>query len=193
MPSLLSFASNGLPSTSRSPAILRPLATLLLVLSSVVSAAQRHAPVEPTIAAVTAGADTLDKVRSLYGNGAEANIHDVRTLCYYVEQGGAYLSVSSFEHSNRIRNITLTTLADIAPGCQAARIAGRHLTAVGGIGLGDSMDKVASLLGTPSDRGKMQMSNHKLTYTDYGVAGGQLTCQFEDGKLVLIAVEISSE
>jgi hypothetical protein len=31
-----------------------------------------------------------------------------------------------------------------------------------------------------------------LTYIDYSIAGGQLTCQFEGDKLVLIAVEMSS-
>ena len=135
------------------------------------------------------GIDTLDKVRSLYGNGAATNVQDIRSLCYYVEQDRAYLSVSSFEHETRIRSIALTTFQDVAPGCQGARIAGKHLTAMAGISLGDSTAKVSSILGAPSGRGKAQMANHELVYTDYSLVGGQLTCQYEEDKLVLIAVE----
>lgn len=172
---------------------MRRIGTSLLVLSSLISVAQQHARLKPTIAAVTAGVDTLDKVRAIYGKGAETDLQNIRSLCYYVEQDRAYLSVSSFEHENRIRNITLTTFADVAPGCQASRIIGKHLTAVRGVSLHDSIAKVRSLLGTPSGQGKMQMANHELTYTDYGATGGQLTCQYEKDELVLIAVEVSSE
>jgi hypothetical protein len=171
--------------------MIRCCATLLLVLSALISAAQQHARLEPTIAAVTAGVDTLDKVRSLYGNGAETNVQDVRSLCYYVEQDRAYLSVSSFEHENRIRSIALTTFPDVAPGCQGARIAGKRLTAQVSISLGDSTAKVTTVLGAPSSRGKMQMANHELVDADYRVVGGQLTFQYEEDKLVLIAVEAS--
>jgi hypothetical protein len=147
---------------------------------------------KPTIAAVTAGVDELDKVRSLYGNGAETTVQDIRGLCYYVEQDRAYLSVSSFEHQNRIRSVTLTTFADVTPACRAARITGKHLTALHGIGLGDSMAEVKNALGASSGGGKVQMPNHELVYADYSVVGGQLTCQYEHEHLVLIAVEASS-
>jgi len=166
--------------------------TLLCVGSPVISRAAQNTGSKPTIAAVTAGVDDLDKVRSLYGNGAETSVQDIRGLCYYVEQDRAYLSVSSFEHENRVRSVTLTTFADIAPRCRAATITGKHLTALHGIGLGDSMAKVQSALGAPSGGGKMQMANHELVYADYSVAGGQLTCQYEREHLVLIAVEASS-
>jgi hypothetical protein len=171
--------------------MIRCVGAVLLLLSPLSSAAQQRARLEPTVAAVTAGVDTLDKVRSIYGNCAETNVQDLRSLCYYVEQDRAYLSVSSFEHESRIRSIALTTFPDVAPGCQGARIAGRHLTALAGISLGDSTAKVSGVLGAPSGSGKMQMANHQLVYTDYRVVGGQLTCQYEEEKLVLIAVEAS--
>src|SRR5215472_6673141 len=91
--------------------------TLLCVGSPVISRAEQNTGLKPntgskpTIAAVTAGVDDLDKVRSLYGNGAETSVQDIRGLCYYVEQDRAYLSVSSFEHENRVRSVTLTTFA----------------------------------------------------------------------------------
>jgi hypothetical protein len=65
------------------------------------------------------------------------------------------------------------------------------LSALGGIGLGDSTSKIISVLGPPTGKGKVQMGNHELLHTDYRVAGGQLTCQFENDKLVLIAVEVA--
>lgn len=117
------------------------------------------------IASVRAGADSLDKVRTLYGQGAETTVQNIRNLCYYVEQDRAYLSVSSFEDENRIRSIALTTFANLAPGCQGARIVGKHLTALGGIGLGDSPGKVMSVLGAPAGHGKVQMGNYELFYT----------------------------
>jgi hypothetical protein len=169
--------------------MIRRIGALLLVLNPLISAAQQHTRLEPTIAAVTAGVDTLDKVRSLYGNGAETNVQDIRSLCYYVEQDRAYLSVSTFEHETRIRSIALTTFQDVAPGCHGARIAGKHLTALAGISLGDPRAKVTTVLGAPSGRGKLQMANHELVSTDYSLAGGQLTCQYEEDKLVLLAVE----
>src|SRR5262249_18859983 len=116
--------------------------TLLCVGSPVISRAEQDTGSKPTIAAVTAGVDDLDKVRSLYGNGAETSVQDIRGLCYYVEQDRAYLSVSSFEHENRVQSVTLTTFADVAPRCRAATITGKHLTALHGIGLGDSMAEV---------------------------------------------------
>ena len=116
--------------------------TLLCVGSPVISRAAQNTGSKPTIAAVTAGVDDLDKVRSLYGNGAETSVQDIRGLCYYVEQDRAYLSVSSFEHENRVQSVTLTTFADVAPRCRAATITGKHLTALHGIGLGDSMAEV---------------------------------------------------
>ena len=170
--------------------MIRCVGAFLLVLSPLVSAAQQRVRLETTVAALTAGVDTLDKVRSLYGNGAETNVQGIRSLCYYVEQDRAYLSVSSFEHETRIRNVALTAFQDVAPGCQSARIAGKHLTALAGISLGDSTAKVSSILGAPSGRGRAQMANHELIYTDYRLAGGQLTCQYEEDKLVLIAVEV---
>jgi hypothetical protein len=162
-----------------------------LVGSLMLSATKQSAQFLPTIAGVTAGIDSLDKIRSLYGNGAETNVQDPRSLCYCVEQDRAYLSVSSFEHESRIRSIALTTFQDVAPGCHAARIIGKHSTALAGISLGDSTASVTSILGAPSGKDKMQMANHELVYTAYSVAGGQPTCQFEEDKLVVIAVEAS--
>jgi len=172
--------------------MIRCVGALLLVLSPLISAAQQRARLEPTVAALTAGVDTLDKARSLYGNGAETNVQDFRSLCYYVEKDRAYLSVSSFEHESRIRSIVLTTFTDVAPGCQGARIASQHLIALAGISLGDSAAKVTTVLGAPSGSGKMQMANHELLQRGYRVVGGQLACQYEEDKLVLIAVEASS-
>ena len=163
---------------------------ILLVLGALISSAQQHARLDPNIAGVVAGVDTLDKVSSLYGRGTETNVQGFRGLCYYVEQDRAYLSLSSFEHESRIRGIALTTLANVAPGCQSAKIVGKHMIALGGISLGDSTQKVTSVIGAPSGRGTMQMANHQLVYTDYSLAGGQLTCQYEEDKLVLIALEV---
>jgi len=166
------------------------LVSNLLVGIPMLSPAQQAAQLHPTISALTAGVDSLDKARSLYGKGAETTVQDIRSLCYYVEQDRGYLSVASFEHENRIRSIALTTFANVAPGCQSARIVGKHLTALGGIGLGDSTAKITGALGSPAGHGKVQMGNHELFYTDYHVAGGQLSCQFEADKLVLIEVEV---
>lgn len=63
------------------------------------------------------------------------------------------------------------------------------MTALLGISLGDSAAKITSALGSPSGKGKVQTGNQELFYSAYSVAGGQLTCQFENDKLVLIAVE----
>jgi hypothetical protein len=158
---------------------------------SLIAAAQRR--LEPTIASITAGRDDLDKVRSLYGKGAEQKIQDVISLCYYIEQDRAYLSVSSFEHETRVRQTSLTTFADVAPGCQDAKISGKHLAAVRGIRLGDSMAKVRSTLGPPSATGKLPMPNHELMYTDYKIGSALLTLQYENDKLVLVAVDASPE
>ena len=166
------------------------LVSTLLVGSPVLSPAQQAAQSQPTIATLTAGVDNLDKVTSLYGRGAETTVQDIHGLCYYVEQDQAYLSIASFEHENRIRRIALTTFANVAPGCQSARIVGKHLTALGRISLGDSQAKITSALGSPAGNGKVQMGNHKFFSIDYRIAGGQLSCQFENNKLVLIAVEV---
>ena len=148
------------------------LLSTLLVGSPVLSPAQQAAQLQPKIAALTAAIDSLDKASSLYGRGAETTIQDIRSLCYYVEQDRSYLSVASFEHENRIRSIALTTFANVAPGCQSARIVGRHLTALGGISLGDSTSKITGALGSPVGQGKVQMGNHELFHIDYRVAGG---------------------
>ena len=165
------------------------LVITLLLGSPVLSPAQQAAQLHPTIATLTAGIDSLEKVSSLYGKGAET-VQDIHSLCYYVEQDQAYLSIASVEHENRIRSIALTTFANVAPSCPSARIVGKHLTALGGISLGDSTAKITSAFGSPAGNGKVQMGNHELFYTDYRIAGGQLTCQFENDKLVLIAVEV---
>jgi hypothetical protein len=89
------------------------------------SAAQQAVEFPPRVAELTTGVDSLEKARSLYGNGAETTVQDIHSWCYYVEQDRGYLSVSSFEHENRIRSIALTTFTDVAPGCQRARIVGR--------------------------------------------------------------------
>ena len=103
------------------------LVSALLVGIPVLSPAQQATQLHPTIAALTAGVDSLDKARSLYGKGAETTVQGIRSLCYYVEQDRGYLSVASFERENRIRSITLTTFANVAPGCQSARIVGKPL------------------------------------------------------------------
>jgi hypothetical protein len=175
----------------RSLSIIALMSTLLFLRSHLLSLAQESGEFSPMIAGVTAGIDTLDKVRALYGKGAETTVQDINSLCYYVEEDRGYLSVSSFEGENRIRSIALTTFADVAPGCQNAKIVGKHLTALDSISLGDSTTKINRVLGSPAGNGKVQMANHHLFYTDYRVSGGQLSCQFENDKLVLIAVEVS--
>jgi hypothetical protein len=166
------------------------LVSTLLVGNPVLSPAQQAAQLHPTIATLTAGVDSLDKVSALYGKGAETTVQDIHSLCYYVEQDQAYLSIASFEQENRIRRIAFTTFANVAPGCRSARIIGKHLTALGGISLGDSTAKITSALGSPVGNGKVMMGDHALFSTDYRIAGGQLSCEFENDKLVLIAVEV---
>ncbi len=142
------------------------------------------------IAAITVGQDRLAKVRSLYGPGALTTVGDVQSLCYYVEQDQAYLSVSTFERESRVRSVTLTTFANVTPGCRDARISGKHITASRGIALGDPMAKVIDALGQPSDTGKLPIGGHDLLYADYAIPGGRATCQFEHDKLILISVEL---
>jgi len=168
-------------------------AICLLSASALISVAQHRAPLEPAIASITTGRDTLDKVRSLYGQSVVRIAGDVRTLCYYVEADRAYLSVSSLQHEARVRQISLTTLADVAPGCQAAKVNGKHLTLLRGLVLGDSMGKVVAVLGPPSRTGKMPMPNHELVYTDYKIGAALLTLQYERDKLILAAVDASPE
>jgi hypothetical protein len=143
-----------------------------------------------TIAAITIGQDRLDRARSLYGPGAQTTVADVQSLCYYVEQDHSYLSVSTFEHESRVRSVSLTTFANATPGCQEARIEGRHLTASTGVALGDPMAKVVGALGRPAETRKLRIGDHDLVQTDYGVAGGRATCMFEEDKLVLISVDL---
>jgi hypothetical protein len=134
--------------------------------------------------------DSLDKVRALYGKGAETTVRDIHTVCYYVEQDRAYLSIASFEQENRIRSIAFTTFGNVALGCGGARIIGKHLTALGGISLGDSTAKITSALGSPAGNGKVKIGDHELFSTDYRIAGGQLSCEFENDKLVSITVQV---
>jgi hypothetical protein len=166
------------------------LFSTLLIGNPVLSPAQKAAQLHPTIATLTAGVDSLDKVNELYGKGAETTMQDIHSLCYYVEQDQAYLLIASFEQENRIRRIVFTTFANVAPGCSSARIIGKHLTALGGISLGDSMAKITSALGSPVGNGRVKTGDHELFSTDYRIAGGQLSCEFENDKLVLIAVEV---
>jgi hypothetical protein len=143
-----------------------------------------------TIAAITVGKDRLNRVRSLYGPGAQTTVADVQSLCYYVEQDHSYLSVSTFERESRVRSISLTTFANATVGCRDARIEGRHLTASGGVALGDPMAKVVASLGRPAEIRKLRIGEQDLVQTDYRVAGGRATCMFEQDKLVLISVEL---
>lgn len=169
------------------------LASILLFAASTVILAAQQRGLEPTIASVTAGQDSVDKVRSLYGKGAEQTVGDVRSLCYYVQNDQSYFSVSSFEHENRVRQISLTTFANVAPGCTDAKITGKHLTALAGISLGDSVAKVTRALGRPSGVGKLPMPNHKIVYNEYKIGRASLTLQYEHDKLVLVAVDASPE
>jgi hypothetical protein len=129
-------------------------------------------------------------VRSLYGPGAQTTVGDVQSLCYYVAQDHSYLSVSTFERESLIRSVSLTTFADVSPGCRDARIEGRHLTASGGVALGDLMIKVVGALGQPLETRKLRIGGRDLVQTDYRVARGNVTCMFEQDKLVLIGVEL---
>lgn len=143
-----------------------------------------------TIAAITVGRDRLDRARSLYGSGAPATVGGVQSLCYYVEQDHSYLSISTFERESRIRSISLTTFADVSPGCRDTRIGGRHLTASGGVALGDPMAKVVGALGRPMETRKIRIGGRDLVQLDYRLASGNGTCLFEQDKLVLISVEL---
>ena len=143
-----------------------------------------------TIAAITVGQDRLDRVRSLYGAGAQTAVAAVQSLCYYIEQDQSYLSVSTFERDSRVRSVSLTTFTNVTPGCRDARIKGKHLVAVRGVALGDPMAKVVGALGKPTETGKLPMGEHELTYADYPIVGGRATCQFEHDKLVMIGVEL---
>jgi hypothetical protein len=143
-----------------------------------------------TIAGITVGQDNLDKVRSLYGPGAENIVTNVRTLCYHFEQERAYLSAGTFEGQNRIRSVLLTTFSSVDPGCHDTKVSGKHLlTGPDGIQLGDSMQRVTAAVGTPSKTGKLPVGPRKLLYGEYALAGGHATCQFESDKLILIDVE----
>ena len=142
-----------------------------------------------TIAAITVGQDRLDRVRSLYGSGAQTTVTGVQSLCYYVEQDQSYLSVSTFERESRVRSVMLTTFTYATPGCQDARITARHLTASRGIALGDPMSKIIDALGQPAETGTVRIGEHDLLVLDYLVSGGRVTCQFEHNKLVTIGVE----
>jgi len=143
-----------------------------------------------TIAGITVGRDRLDRVRALYGPGAQTTVTDVQSLCYYVKRDHSYLSVSTFERESRIRSVSLTTFANVAPGCQDATIEGRHLTASAGVALGDPMARVLSALGRPAETGKLRIGADDVVQADYRVAGGKATCMFEHDRLVLIAVEL---
>jgi hypothetical protein len=114
----------------------------------------------------------------------------VQSLCYYVEQDHSYLSVSTFERESRIRSVSLTTFADVSPGCRDARIGGRHLSASGGVALGDPMAKVVGALGRPVETRKLRIGGRDLVQTDYRMTGGNATCMFEQDKLVLISVQL---
>src|SRR5215472_1069829 len=105
------------PSLGLNPSfsIIMFMSTLLSLRGPQLSVAQQSRQFRPMVAGVSAGVDTFDEVRLLYGKGAETTVQDIHSLCYYVEQDRSYLSVSSFERENRIRSIALTTFADIAP------------------------------------------------------------------------------
>lgn len=168
-------------------------ALVLLWLWGSASGTAQTASFGRTIAGITVGQDDLAKVRLLYGGGAETDVQDVRTLCYFIEADQAYLSVSTFERQTRVRNITLTTFSAVMPGCHDAKIRGKHLTGPAGVRLGASMQTVIAALGKPSDTGKMQLGKDALVYADYATAGGRGTCQFEGDKLVLLALELSPQ
>lgn len=146
--------------------------------------------IEPVIGAIHVGSDRIDKVTSLYGPGAPASGGGVQSLCYFVEQDGTYLSVSTFEGNRRIQNVVLTRLDAVPPGCRSARIAGRHLTALGGIAIGDSENAVRRALGTPAKSGTVRVGDHDVKYDDYDIPRGRATCQFDAGKLILVGLEL---
>ncbi len=173
----------------------RRIAALAIMAVAASGASRPHILPQPradlrTIAAITAGRDNVDRVRALYGPAAYTAATGVQSLCYHVEQDGSYLSVSTFERENRVRTIVLTTLQDVTPGCRDARLAGRHLTAAGGVALGDSIAKVIQALGRPAHRATMPMGDRALEVLDYPVPGGTATCQFEHGRLIIVGVEL---
>ena len=143
-----------------------------------------------TIAGITVGRDSIATVRSLYGSGAENTINGILTLCYHFTDGG-YLSVSTFEHQSEIRSVTLTTLADITPGCHDAIIERKSPSGPNSIQLGYSLQKVILAVGNPLKSGTLQAGSRQLEYADYPVAGGHAVCQFEHDKLIMIAVELN--
>ena len=147
--------------------------------------------IKPVIAAIEVGSDRIDKVASLYGPGAAASASGVQSVCYFVEQDRTFLSVSTFEGNRRVQSVVLTQLAAVAPGCRNARIAGRHLTALGGIAIGDSESSVRRVLGAPSKSGTVRLGDHDVKYDDYEILRGRATCQFDAGKLILVGIEVN--
>lgn len=144
-----------------------------------------------TIAGVTAGRDNLERVRSLYGPGAENIVDSIRSVCYHFEQPQAYLSLSTFERRSQVRSIVLTTFTSVDPGCHdIARGAHQPLTGPGGIKLGDTMKAVIAAIGKPSATGTLPTGNSDLLYADYSIAGAHATCEFANDKLVLIGIEL---
>jgi hypothetical protein len=166
------------------------VALVIFGLSGILAIAAQSPRYGRTVASITVGQDNLDRVRSLYGSGAETTVDGVRSLCYHFAQNQAYLSVSTFERQVRVRSITLTTIADVTPGCRDANVSGKHLTGPGGIQLGDTMQTVTAAIGRPSKTGKLHMGSHELQYADYAIVGGHATCQFESDKLILIGVAL---
>lgn len=146
-----------------------------------------------TVAEITVGRDTLDSVRALYGPGAQTNVQNVRTLCYYVESDQTYLTVSTFQSQNRVSTVSITTFTAVMPGCRDAKVTGKHVTGPAGVRLGESMQAVFDALGKPSDTGKIKIGIHQMAYSNYAIAGGLGTCQFEGDKLVLLAIQLSPE
>lgn len=142
------------------------------------------------VAGITVGEDTIAKVRSLYGPGAESTSARILSLCYFFAQDNSYLSVSTFEGQARVRSVTLTTLADITPGCHDAIVKGKSPTGPGGIKMGDSIQKVIATIGKPLKTGKLQAGPHEMEFADYAVVGGHATCQFEKGKLIIVSIEL---
>src|SRR6185312_4315769 len=142
------------------------------------------------IAGITVGQDHLDRVRSLYGPGAETTIDNVKSLCYYVEQDHSYLSVSAFEKETRVRSISITTIQDVTPGCRDAKVKGKHVKPFAGVALGDSMTAVGEKIGQPVTSQKTQINGHDGLFNSYRLAGGHATCIFAEGKLVLVGIAL---
>ena len=138
---------------------------------------------------ITVGGDTIAKVRSLYGPGTENTTDQILTLCYHFTDGG-YLSVSTFEQQLTVRSITLTTLPDVAPGCHDPTVGRTSPSGPDGVQLGYSVQKVISAIGKPLKIGNLQAGDRELEYADYPITGGHAVCQFEHGKLIMIAVEL---